>query len=44
MTDNVTINEKYTLRKMGFKFRKIAFYVYFAIKLKPFWSYEAMRG
>ena len=33
---NVTTNEKYILRKKGLKFRKIAFYMYFVIKLEPF--------
>ena len=33
---NVTTNEKYILRKKGLKFGKIAFYMYFVIKLEPF--------
>ena len=27
---------------MGFKSRKIEFYMYFVIRFKSFWSYEAM--
>ena len=33
---NVTTNEKQTLRKMGFKFHKIAFYMYFVKNFYPF--------
>ena len=35
---NVTTNEKYILRKMGLKFCKKVFYVYFVINVEPFWS------
>ena len=34
---NVTTNEKQILRKIGLMFQKIAFYMYFVIKLVPFW-------
>ena len=35
---NVTTDEKYILRKMGLKFHKVAFYMYFVLKFVPFWS------
>ena len=42
MKNNVSINEWYILRKIDFKSRKIEFYMYFVIRFKSFWSYEAM--
>ena len=42
MKNNVSINEWYILRKIGFKSRKIEFYMYFVIRFKSLWSYEAM--
>ena len=41
---NVTMNEKKILKKMGLKFHKILFYIYFVIKCELLWSYEAMMG
>ena len=35
---NITINEKYILRKMGLKFDKTVLCMYFVIKFERFWS------
>ena len=36
LSKNVTTNEKYIPRKMGLKFCRIAFYIYFVLKFEPF--------
>ena len=36
--NNVANSENYTLRKMGFKSRKIEYCMYFVINFKFFWS------